>query len=166
MPHRPTHLTTNHSPAPGQGQEPQKEALKEGHHSTPRTRHPANTTPKPWRSTRMPATHPPARHGTPHHTTQTGQPLHQSEATSQSTLHTARPRPPRRSPTPPQPTDLAPKPGTEIQGNPNNPERAEEPAPSPDNPQDPNFNPSPDPDQKDRSLSWPPTPDGKQQTRA
>ncbi|MEQ2183550.1 hypothetical protein GOODEAATRI_033765 [Goodea atripinnis] len=54
---RPTHLTANHSPEPGQGQEPQKEALEEGHHSTPRTRHPANPTPKPRRSPRMPATH-------------------------------------------------------------------------------------------------------------
>ncbi|KAK5612750.1 hypothetical protein CRENBAI_007600 [Crenichthys baileyi] len=99
-------------------------------------------------------------HGTPHRTKQAGQPLHQSEATSQSTLHT-----PRRSPTPPQLTDRPPKPGAEIQGNPNDPERVEEPAPAPDKPQDPNLNPSSDPDQEARSLSWPLTPDGKQQTR-
>ncbi|MEQ2299828.1 hypothetical protein AMECASPLE_019011 [Ameca splendens] len=63
MLHRPTHLTANRSPAPGQGQEPQKEALEEGHHSTPRTGH---HTPKPRRSPRMPATHPPTRHTPPH----------------------------------------------------------------------------------------------------
>ncbi|MED6234988.1 hypothetical protein ATANTOWER_011440, partial [Ataeniobius toweri] len=51
--------------------------------------------------------------------------------------------------------------GTEIQGNPSDPERAEMPASAPDNPQDPNPNPSPDPDQAARSLAWPPTPDGK-----
>ncbi|KAK5611390.1 hypothetical protein CRENBAI_017398 [Crenichthys baileyi] len=84
-------------------------------------------------------------HSTPGRTKQAGQPLHQSEATSQSTQHTARPRPPHRSPAPPQPADQALKPGTEIQGNPNDPERAEKPAPAPDNPQDPNSNPSPDP---------------------
>ncbi|MEQ2296627.1 hypothetical protein AMECASPLE_026611 [Ameca splendens] len=77
-------------------------------------------------------------------------------------LHTAWRRPPRQSPMPPQPKDRAPKPGTEIQGNPNDPE---EPAPAPDNPQDPNLNPIPDPDQKARSFSRPPIPDGKQQTR-
>ncbi|MEQ2305256.1 hypothetical protein AMECASPLE_035951 [Ameca splendens] len=49
------------------------------------------------------------------------------------------------------------KPGTEIQGNPNDPERAEKPAPAPDNPQDSKPNPCPDPDQRARSLSWPPT---------
>ncbi|MEQ2283258.1 hypothetical protein AMECASPLE_009358 [Ameca splendens] len=63
---RPTHLNANRSPALGQGQEPQKEALEEGQHSTPRTGHPANRTPKPWRSPRMPDTHPPARHTPPH----------------------------------------------------------------------------------------------------
>ncbi|MEQ2285991.1 hypothetical protein AMECASPLE_037623 [Ameca splendens] len=60
MLHRPTHLTANRSLAPSQGQEPQKEALEEGLHSTPRTGHPANPTPKPRRSPRMPA-----KHGTP-----------------------------------------------------------------------------------------------------
>ncbi|MED6234002.1 hypothetical protein ATANTOWER_020403, partial [Ataeniobius toweri] len=100
-------------------------------------------------------------HDTPHCTRQAGQPLLQSVATSHSTLHTARPRPTCRSPTPSQLTDRAPKPGTKIQGNPNDPERAEEPAPAPDNPQDPNLNPCPYPDQKARSLSRPPTPDCK-----
>ncbi|MEQ2241860.1 hypothetical protein ILYODFUR_029739, partial [Ilyodon furcidens] len=101
-------------------------------------------------------------YGTPRRTKQAGQPHHQSEATSQSALHTARPRPPRWSPMPPQLTDQALKPGTRIQGNPNDPERAEKPAP--DNPPDPNLYPSPDPNQKARSLSWPPTPDGKRGT--
>ncbi|MED6279160.1 hypothetical protein CHARACLAT_031682 [Characodon lateralis] len=96
MLHRPTH------PVPSQGTEPQKVALEENHHSTPRTGPPANATPK-----------------------------------SQEV--------------PQQPTDWAPKPGTEIQGNPNDPESAEKPAPAPDNPLDPN--PSPDPNQKARSLS-------------
>ncbi|KAK5618133.1 hypothetical protein CRENBAI_021988 [Crenichthys baileyi] len=82
--------------------------------------------------------------GTPRRTKQAGQPLHQSEATSQSTLHTAQPRPTHRSTAPPQPTDRAPKAGTKIQGNPNNPKRAEKPALAPDNPQDPNASPDPD----------------------
>ncbi|MEQ2305464.1 hypothetical protein AMECASPLE_038172 [Ameca splendens] len=63
---RPTHPTANRSPAPGQGQEPQKEALEEDHHSTPRTGHPTNPTTKPRRCPRMPATHPPAWHPLPH----------------------------------------------------------------------------------------------------
>ncbi|KAK5603687.1 hypothetical protein CRENBAI_002427 [Crenichthys baileyi] len=62
MLHRPTHLTANRSPAPGQGPEPQKEALEEGHHSTPRTGHPAKPTPEPRRCPSMTATHTPARH--------------------------------------------------------------------------------------------------------
>ncbi|MEQ2289816.1 hypothetical protein AMECASPLE_037126 [Ameca splendens] len=160
MLHRPTHLTANRSPAPSQGQEPQKEELEEGHRSTTRTGHPSNPT-------RAPGCRPPTLpHGTPHRTKEAGQPLHQSEATSQSTLYTARPRPPPQSLKTPQPMDQAPKPGTEIQGNPNDPKRAEEPAPPPDNPQEPNLNlnPSPDPDQKACSLSRPLTPDGKQQT--
>ncbi|MEQ2238444.1 hypothetical protein ILYODFUR_033122 [Ilyodon furcidens] len=110
-----------------------------------------------------PACWPPKHtHSTPSCTKQTGrlagQPLHQSVATSQSTPHIVWPRPPCRSLAPHQRTELAPKPGTEIQENPSDPERAETPAP--DNPQDPN--PSPDPEQKARSLSWPQTPDGKQ----
>ncbi|MEQ2284365.1 hypothetical protein AMECASPLE_020958 [Ameca splendens] len=111
----------------------------------------------------------------PHHAPATTQ-THHITASATIAQSSTPPRPPCWgcrapcwSPTPPQPTDRqptdqAPKPGTEIQGNPNDPERAEKPAPAPDNPQDPNLNPSPDPDQKARSLSWPPTPDGKQQT--
>ncbi|MED6234398.1 hypothetical protein ATANTOWER_028704 [Ataeniobius toweri] len=163
--HRPTHPTVNRSPAPGQGQEPQKDTLEEGHHSTPGTGHPANPTPKPRRSPRMPATHPPARH-TPRQT-----PLHQASwpAPPRNRSHISINTTHRLAKTPlserdaPQPTDWAPKPRPKIQGNPNDPERAEEPAPAPDNPQDPNLNPSPDADQKDL-LSRPLTPDGKQQT--
>ncbi|KAK5605434.1 hypothetical protein CRENBAI_013631, partial [Crenichthys baileyi] len=62
MLHCPTHPTANHSPAPGQGQEPQKEALEESDHSELRTGHPANPTPKPLSCPRTPATHPPAQH--------------------------------------------------------------------------------------------------------
>ncbi|MED6242954.1 hypothetical protein ATANTOWER_012550 [Ataeniobius toweri] len=96
-----------------------------------------------------------------------GQLLHQSEATSQSMLQTAWARSPRRSPASPQLADRAPKPGTEIQRNASEPERAETPVPAPDNPQDPNPNPNPNPDpnQMARSFSRPPTPDGKQRTR-
>ncbi|KAK5621868.1 hypothetical protein CRENBAI_003558 [Crenichthys baileyi] len=60
---------------------------------------PANPTPKFQRYPSVPATHTPTRY-TPMHRL-AGQPLHQSEATSQSTPHTARPRPPRKSPAPP-----------------------------------------------------------------
>ncbi|MEQ2241647.1 hypothetical protein ILYODFUR_027451 [Ilyodon furcidens] len=59
-------------------------------------------------------------HSTPHCTKQADQPLHQSEATSQSNLHIARPRRPCRKTTHPQSTDRAPKSVAEIQGNPNN----------------------------------------------
>ncbi|MED6293400.1 hypothetical protein CHARACLAT_010150 [Characodon lateralis] len=96
---RPTYPSANRS----QGQEPQKEALEEGHHSTPK-----NPSPEP-----------------------------------------------DASPTDGAGTEVR---GAEIQDNPNDPERAEEPTPAPKDPQDPNLNPSPDPDQKARSLSWPPTP--------
>ncbi|KAK5602925.1 hypothetical protein CRENBAI_019536 [Crenichthys baileyi] len=74
---RPTNPNANRNPVPSQGQKPQKEALEEGHHSTPRTGHPANPTSKSWRHTC--------------HTEQAGQPLYLSEATSQSTLHTLLP---------------------------------------------------------------------------
>ncbi|KAK5623397.1 hypothetical protein CRENBAI_014843 [Crenichthys baileyi] len=134
MLHSPTHPTANRNPAPGQGPEPQKEALDEVHHSMPSTGHLANSTPEPWRCPSMPATH------TAHCPAKT----------------------PSSEPCAPQPTDRPPNPGTEIQGNPSNAERAETAATVPGNPQDPN--PSPDPDQKACSLSWPPTPDGKQRT--
>ncbi|MEQ2305052.1 hypothetical protein AMECASPLE_033588 [Ameca splendens] len=64
MLHRPTYPTTNRSPVPGQGIEPHKEALEEGHHSTPRTRHPTIPTPKPKprRCPSMPTTHTPTRY--------------------------------------------------------------------------------------------------------
>ncbi|MEQ2290985.1 hypothetical protein AMECASPLE_008723, partial [Ameca splendens] len=102
MLHRPTHPTANHSPVVGarQGAEPQKEALEEGHHSLPRTGHHANPTPK-LPEVPQDAGQPTLPHGTPCSTKQAGHPLHQSESTSQSTLHTARPRPPRRSLAPP-----------------------------------------------------------------
>ncbi|MEQ2230353.1 hypothetical protein ILYODFUR_028422, partial [Ilyodon furcidens] len=141
---------------------PLKEALEEGHHSTPRTRQPTNPTPKPRRTPRKPATHPPARHTPPHQASWPSPLPKRSHISINTAYHPA--KTPLSEPDTPQPTDQAPKPGTEIQGNPNDPERAEEPAPAPDNPQDPNLNPSPDPDQKARSLSWPLTPDGKQQT--
>ncbi|MEQ2252270.1 hypothetical protein ILYODFUR_020019 [Ilyodon furcidens] len=89
-----------------------------------------------------------------------GQSLHESEATSQSTLHTARPR--HRSPVlPAQPTDWALKPGTEIQRNPSDPEGAKTPVLAPTNSQDPTPSPSPGPDQKARSFYWPATCSGK-----
>ncbi|MEQ2281566.1 hypothetical protein AMECASPLE_031800 [Ameca splendens] len=59
---------------------------------------------------------------------------------------------------------LAPKPGTEIQKNINNPERTETPAPAPIYSKDPTPNHSTDPNQKTCSFSRPPTPDGNQQT--
>ncbi|MEQ2249727.1 hypothetical protein ILYODFUR_032227 [Ilyodon furcidens] len=158
MLHRPTHPTTSRRLAPGQGPEPQKEALEKGHHSTPRTGQPANPTSKPRRCPRMPDTHPPARYTTLH---QAGRPAPPPKR-SHISINTARPSPPRWSPVPPQPSDRGPKPGTEIQGSPSNPKRAEKPAPGPDNPQDLNPTPSPDPDQK--ALSRPPTSDNKQQT--
>ncbi|MED6237151.1 hypothetical protein ATANTOWER_019806 [Ataeniobius toweri] len=97
----PTHLTANPSPAPGKGPEPQKEALEEGHHSTPRAGHPANSTPEPRRFPSMPITHTPARHT----------PLHQvgrlASLSTKAKPHPNRRRtlPPHQSPLPPQLTD-------------------------------------------------------------
>ncbi|MEQ2192619.1 hypothetical protein XENOCAPTIV_014497 [Xenoophorus captivus] len=160
MLHCPTHPTANRSPAPGQGEEPQKEALEEGHHSTPRTGHPANPTPKPRRCPRMLATHPPVRHTSPH---QTGWPAPRPKRSHISINTAHRPaKTPSAEPGALQLMDRALKPGTEIQGNPNDPERAENPAPAPDNPQEPNPNPSPDPDQKACSLTPPRTPQNPQ----
>ncbi|KAK5610704.1 hypothetical protein CRENBAI_001166, partial [Crenichthys baileyi] len=62
----PSPSVPNRSSASSQGPEPQKEPLEEGHHSTPRTGHPANPTPKPRRYPRMPDTHPPARYTPPY----------------------------------------------------------------------------------------------------
>ncbi|MEQ2312524.1 hypothetical protein AMECASPLE_031878 [Ameca splendens] len=98
MLHCPTHPTANRSPAPSQGQEPQKKALEEGHHSTPQQdrapRQPHTQIPEVPQDAGRPPT---LSYGTPRRSKQAGQPLHQSEATSQSTLDTARPRPPRRN---------------------------------------------------------------------
>ncbi|XP_047223799.1 pollen-specific leucine-rich repeat extensin-like protein 3 [Girardinichthys multiradiatus] len=81
---RPTHPTTNHSPAPDHGPEPQKEAVEKGHggssYRAPRQLHP-QTPVAP-----QPAGHPHPRmahHGPP--SSPAGQPLHQSGDTSQST---------------------------------------------------------------------------------
>ncbi|KAK5599861.1 hypothetical protein CRENBAI_014840 [Crenichthys baileyi] len=83
-------------------------------------------------------------YGTPRCTKQTGQPLHQSEATSQSTPHTTRPRPPRRSPAPPPPTG---GPGTEARDRDprqsNYPERAKKASPSTRQPPRPEPQPQP-----------------------
>ncbi|MEQ2218518.1 hypothetical protein XENOCAPTIV_004341 [Xenoophorus captivus] len=92
----------------------------------------------------MPATHPPTWHTSPHEAGRPAPPpkrSHISINTAHCPANTPSPEPSTR-----QPTDRALKPGTEIQGNPSNYERAEKSAPAPDNPQDPN--PSPDPDQK------------------
>ncbi|MEQ2204150.1 hypothetical protein XENOCAPTIV_008693 [Xenoophorus captivus] len=131
MLHHPTHLTANRSPAPSQGQEPQKEALEEGHHSTPRTGHPANPTLKPQRSPRIPATHPPARHTPPHQANWPAPPSKRNNISINTVHHTA------KTPSPEPDTSPTDGLGTEagIQGNLNNPERAKKPAPAPDNPQ-------------------------------
>ncbi|MED6241068.1 Serine/threonine-protein kinase 38-like [Ataeniobius toweri] len=110
MVRRPTHLTANLSPMPGQRQEPQKEALEEGHHSTPRTRHPANPTPKPRRSPRMPATHPPARHTPPHQASWPAPPSKRSHI-SINTAH-----PPAKTPSLEPNTSPTDGPGTEARG--------------------------------------------------
>ncbi|KAK5600928.1 hypothetical protein CRENBAI_006834, partial [Crenichthys baileyi] len=86
------------------------------------------------------------------------------------TLHTpphqkGRPASPctKASPNPPL-MDRAPKPGSEIRKNINNPERAETPAPASIDPKDPTPNHSTDTNQKTCSFSRLPTPDGKQRT--
>ncbi|KAK5604209.1 hypothetical protein CRENBAI_021145 [Crenichthys baileyi] len=94
MLHRPTQPTA--SPSIYHGSESQEE----GHHGTPRTGHPINSTPKPRRYPSIPATHTPAQQNPPHQAGQPGRPLHQSEATSQTTPHTAWPRPPQCLPSP------------------------------------------------------------------
>ncbi|XP_047239887.1 sporozoite surface protein 2-like [Girardinichthys multiradiatus] len=88
----------NRSPAPRQGPEQQKEALEEGHHSPPKTGHPANPTPKPRRCPCMPVTHTPARHTLPHQagTKQAGRlspPPKQSHIPINATDCLAKPRP-------------------------------------------------------------------------
>ncbi|KAK5602103.1 hypothetical protein CRENBAI_016740 [Crenichthys baileyi] len=140
MLHRPTHPTANRSLVPGPGLESQKEASEEGQYSTPRTGHPANPTPKPWKCPQH-TSHPHPRMAYPAAPSRpAGQLFRQTEATSQSVPHTAWPRPHCRSLAPPrQPTDQAPKPGTEIQTNPNDPKRAEMPGAT--LPADPNRQP-------------------------
>ncbi|MEQ2243445.1 hypothetical protein ILYODFUR_007174, partial [Ilyodon furcidens] len=103
MLHCPTHPPANQGPVPGQGSEP----LEEGNHSTPRTRHPADPTPKPRKCPSMPPTHTPARYTLLH---QAGQPA------SPSTK--ARPHPNQHRTLPSQDPlagAQAPKPGTESQ---------------------------------------------------
>ncbi|MED6248802.1 hypothetical protein ATANTOWER_005306 [Ataeniobius toweri] len=109
----------------------------------------------------MPVTHPPVWHTSPHQAGWSAPPPKRSHI-SINTVHCPA-KTTHRSLVPSQPTEWAPKPGTKIQGDQNDSELAEKSAPAPHNPQDPNPNPSPDHHQKARSLSRPPTPDGKQQ---
>ncbi|MEQ2292278.1 hypothetical protein AMECASPLE_021549 [Ameca splendens] len=95
------------------------------------------TTPKPWRCPRILATHPPARHSSPHQAAWPACPPKRSHM-SINTAHCPAKTPSPEPGTPPTDRTRQPKPGTEIQGNPNNPKRAEKPAP--DKPQDPNPN--------------------------
>ncbi|MEQ2245197.1 hypothetical protein ILYODFUR_025125 [Ilyodon furcidens] len=62
------HSASTSSPSPSvcDGPGARAKALEEGHQSTPSTRHPANPPPKPRSCPRMQATHPPARHTSPH----------------------------------------------------------------------------------------------------
>ncbi|XP_047225651.1 extensin-like [Girardinichthys multiradiatus] len=107
MLHCPTHPTANLSPARGQshrGKHWRKATKARQGPGTPPTLHPTLEVPQhaghPLSHTVHPAA--PSRLA--------GQPLHRSEATSQSTPHTVQPRPPRQSPVP-HPTG---GPGTEA----------------------------------------------------
>ncbi|KAK5622836.1 hypothetical protein CRENBAI_024142 [Crenichthys baileyi] len=144
---RPTHLTDNHSLAPGQGQ---KEALEEGHHRMARTAHPANPTPKPWRS------HPPAWHTPPHQASWPVPPSKQSHISINTAHH------PAKTPSPEpdaSPTDGAgePKSGAKIQGNPRGPKSQPQHQTTPD----PNLNPTQIPTRRPPPL---PAPDPRWQT--
>ncbi|MEQ2245111.1 hypothetical protein ILYODFUR_024179 [Ilyodon furcidens] len=95
----------------------------------------------------VPACQPPTLlHGTPRRTKQNGWPAPPPKR-SHIPINTAH-CPAKIGAAPTQPTDWAPEPLTEIQGNPSDLERAESSAPATDNP-----NPTPDPDQKACSLS-------------
>ncbi|MEQ2294081.1 Mitogen-activated protein kinase kinase kinase kinase 5, partial [Ameca splendens] len=187
--HHPRSPSSTHSPAPstpgpsrlhhtvrrdGKARAPHNTTLASGHNRADTNEHRAHNgtldpTPRWDKLTRqeVPGQRQALGAGFPHYAPATKQTHHipdtatiaQVETLSQSTLHTARPRPPHRSPVPPQQTNQGTKSGTEIQGNPNDPERAEKatPASASDNPHNPN--PNPDPDQKARSLFQPPTPD-------
>ncbi|MEQ2219128.1 hypothetical protein XENOCAPTIV_012991 [Xenoophorus captivus] len=92
----PTHLTANHSLAPGA-------RVTDGSTEGRPPKHAQDRAPQqPQTQTREGSRMPPPtpRHGTPRCLKRAGQPLHQSEATSQLTLHTAWARPPCWSPKP------------------------------------------------------------------
>ncbi|MEQ2255546.1 hypothetical protein ILYODFUR_015025 [Ilyodon furcidens] len=96
------------APSPQRPPQPQKEALEEGHHSTPRTRHSANPTSKHRRCPRMPVTYPLVRHTSTHQAGWPAPPPNQSHI-SINTAHRPAKTPSSEPGTPP--TNV---PGTEA----------------------------------------------------